>query len=202
MPHESEQMNNMRRFLTILLTVFVYSCVPYSDTPLTDPGKEKIDVSICGTWSWIGDCEPSYVHIGFEEISKQLGIIVVNFDKNGEIGLSKFSGHTSLLKKNRYLNLKLIRSEDEMPGYIFLKYRVTKKILEISIMDSTAIEKAIIDGLIKGEVKNEGSLFVKITESQKKLQKFIIQNDNKLFGKMIKLKRVKPHTCGKVKPVE
>lgn len=181
----------MRLLRTILSIMFIYSCVPLSDTPLTYSGKEKNDASVCGTWCWKDDCEYSYVHIGIDETTHQLVIIVVDVDKLGEIELLTFSGHTSLLKNNRYLNLKCTLPENEIPGYLFVKYSVTENTLGISIIDSTAIEKAIMDGSIKGEIINTGSLLVKITESQKELQTFIMKNDKTLFGKMIKLNRVK-----------
>ena len=96
----------MRYFLITFSIIFVLGCVPYSDNPLTTPGKEQIDSAIFGTWFWKDDNESGYIHIGPDKKSKLLRLLMLEFDRNGELAVSEFSGHTSSLEGSRYLNLK------------------------------------------------------------------------------------------------
>ena len=172
----------MRYPLITFMFIFMLSCVPYSDNPLTDPNKQTMDSTIYGTWFWKDENESGYIHIGLDEKSKFLRVIMLDFDSNGELGSSEFSGHTSSLGESRYLNLKWVLPADEMVGYMFVKYVVRKETLGISLMDIATTEKAIKYGLLKGEVKKDNwYTSVHITEDQKRLQQFILKNDKELF---------------------
>lgn len=172
--------------------VFMLSCVPYSDNPLTDPNEQTMDSTIYGTWFWKDENESGYIHIGLDEKSKFLRVIMLDFDSNGELGSSEFYGHTSSLGENRYLNLKWVLPADEMGGYTFVKYVVREETLGISLMDIHATEKAIKYGFLQGEVnKTNWSMSVHINEDQKRLQQFILQNDKELFKNMKYLPKLK-----------
>ncbi len=180
----------MRYFLLIFLAFFILSCVSYSDTPLTDPKPKKLDLSVCGTWLSKDDNESGYIHAGIDKKTKLLKVLMINYNKFGEIEISEFSGHTSRLKNNRYLNLKWVQPKDENPGYLFIKYIIKEEALWISIINPSPLEKAIVDGSLKGVIKSNGSSYVHITENQKKLQKFILKNDKILFKEMKKLNKL------------
>jgi len=79
---------------------FLGGCVPYSDNPLTDPNKEKIDRAILGTWFWNEESDSGFVHIGLNKESKLLQVIMIEHDKDGTIDVSEFNGHTSSLGNN------------------------------------------------------------------------------------------------------
>ena len=183
----------MRYFLITLLTIFVLGCVPDSDNPLTDSNKEQIDSSILGTWFWKDENESGFIHIGRDEKSKLLTLIMVDFDRDEEVEASEFSGHTSLLEENKYLNLKWVHPpQAEITGYIFVKYVVSSSSLGIALMDSEIVEKAIKNGSLKGKLKKDKwSFSVHITEGQKKLQGFIRQKDKELFPEMKYLQKLK-----------
>jgi len=182
----------LRYFFIIFLLCLTIGCIPHSDNPLTDPDKEKIDLSILGTWFWKDDNESGYIHIGLAKESKLFRLIVLEFGKDGKMEVLEFSGHSSLLNGNKYLNVKRVPPADEITGYMFLKYIVTETRLGISVMDNIMVEKAIKAGSLKGKVK-KGKWFssVHITEGQKKLQEFILQNDKELFKEMKYLPRLK-----------
>ena len=182
----------MRYFLITFSIIFVLGCVPYSDNPLTTPGKEQIDSAIFGTWFWKEDNESGYIHIGPDKKSKLLRLLMLEFDRDGELEVSEFSGHTSSLEGSRYLNLKWVRpAQGDITGYMFIKYRVSSGSLGIALMDSKVAEKAIKKGLLKGEVKkSDWSSSVRITEGQEKLQKFILRKDNELFPEMKYLQKL------------
>ena len=173
----------MRYFLITFSIIFVLGCVPYSDNPLTDPSKDQIDSSILGTWFWKDENESGYIHIGLYEKSKLLRLIMLEFDRDGELEASEFSGHTSSLEGNKYLNLKWVRpAQDEITGYMFIKYMVRSGSLGIAFMDSEVAEKAIKRGSLKGKVKKVNwSSSIRITEGQKNLQEFILRKDKELF---------------------
>jgi hypothetical protein len=183
----------MRYFLITLLIIYLPGCIPYSDNPITDADKEQIDASILGTWFWKDENESGYIHIGRDEKSKLLRLIMLEFDRDGELEASEFSGHTSSLEGNKYLNLKWVRpAQDKITGYMFMKYVVSSDSLGIAFMDSGLVEKGIKDGALKGKVeKGNWSSSVRITEGQKKLQKFILRNDKTLFPEMKYLPKLK-----------
>jgi hypothetical protein len=181
----------MRYILSITLLFFIVGCVPYSDTPLTDAGKQEMDSSIYGTWFWNEKNESGYVHIGMDKESNLLKVMMLSFQSDGKLDVSEFAGHTSCLENNRYLNLKWIRPTDENPGYLFVKYEVSDAVLKISIIDADPVEKAIKDGVLKGEL-NDGNRTSSphITEAQQKLQLFIVKNDSALFTDRTALQRL------------
>lgn len=184
--------NFMRYFLIIFSIIFLLGCVPHSDNPITTPGEEKIDSSIFGTWFWKDENESGYIHIGLDEESKLLRLLMLDFDRDGEIEVSEFSGHTSLLEGNRYLNLKWVRpAQDKITGYMFIKYVVSASSLGIALMDSNIVETAIKKGSLKGKVeKDAGSSSVRITEGQEKLRKFILRKDKDIFPEMKYVKKL------------
>ena len=172
----------MRKLLIIAFFIFLGSCIPYSDNPLTDPDKEKIDHSILGTWFWKDENESGYIHIGLEEKTKLLHVIMIDLDNDAEMDVSELSGHTSSLGGNKYLNLKWVRPADEVPGYIFVKYSVEGEKLGISLMSSEVVETAIKNGSLKGIAENGGwTSSPHITAEQKQLREFVLKNDKELF---------------------
>ena len=180
------------RYLIPFSIIFVLSCIPYSDNPLTAPGAEKVDSSLLGTWFWKEENGSGYIHIGLDRKSKLLRLLMLDFKSDGELEVSEFSGHTSSLDGNRYLNLKWLRpAQDEITGYMFVKYVVSPGFLGIALMDSEAAETAIKQGSLKGIVKEEDkSSSVRITEGQEKLQKFILRKDKELFPEMKYVKKL------------
>lgn len=181
----------MRYLLPILMFVSLLGCVPYSDNPLTDPSEQALDSSIYGSWFWKDENESGYVHIGLDKESHLLRVVMLEFDRNGELNVSEFSAHTSSLEDKAYLNLRWIRPADENPGYLLVKYQVRDERLGISLMDGSAAEKAIKEGLLKGKVGDDnwaGS--IQITEEQGKWQQFVGRNDKELFRETVYLHRL------------
>lgn len=172
----------MHYFWVAITVISLLGCVPSSDNPLTDPSEKTIDSSILGTYFWKDENEPGYIHIGIDKESNLLRLIMLELDKDGELEATEFSGHTSSLEKNKYLNLKCVRPANEFAGYIFVKYNVNQDLLGISIMKTNVVEKAINNGSLNGKVKKgKWSWSVHITEGQKKIQQFILRNDKELF---------------------
>lgn len=175
----------MRYLLTAFLIIILQACVPHSDNPLTEPDKDMIDASILGTWFWDEDNESGYVHIGLDQETNLLRVIMLDFDGDNKLDESEYSGHTSSLGDNKYINLKWVRpSQDEITGYMLIKYDVGTDSLGIALMNKDIAEKAVKDGSLKGSVKDEMFAAVHITDVQKQLQEFILQNDKELFAGM------------------
>ncbi|GMQ97389.1 MAG: hypothetical protein BMS9Abin15_1106 [Gammaproteobacteria bacterium] len=191
----------MRYFLLTFLILLLLGCVPGSDNPLTDPDKEKIDLSLLGTWYWKDENESGYIHIGLDEKTKLLRIIMSEFNKDGNLKSSELYGHTSSLQGNNYLNLRWVRQEQaENAGYLFIKYTVGPDSLGIALMNNGMVKEAIKAGSLKGKI-NEGrwSSSAYITEDQSKLRKFVLRNDKELFPEMKYLPRLKlPNQQGKM----
>jgi hypothetical protein len=182
----------MRYFLATLSIICVLGCIPHSDNPLTDFNKQEIDSSILGSWYWKDENETIYVHIGRGEESKLLRVVMLDIDAHGDLEVSEYSGHTSSLEGNKYLNIKLVRpAPDKIVGYMFVKYKLASDSLGFSLMDSRVAEKAIRDGALKGEVtKGKWISSIHITEGQKELQNFIVRKDKELFQEMKYLARL------------
>lgn len=179
----------MRYLLATLIIILAQGCVPHSDKPLTDP--DTIDPSIIGTWFWKDDNESGYLHIGLDKQLKLLRVIMLDFDSRDELEDSEYTGHTSSLGGNSYINLKWVRpDQDEITGYMLIKYTVSEDSLGIAFMDKDIAEKAVMDGSLKGSVKDEMFAPVHITEGQKQLQQFILQNDKELFTDMKYLQKL------------
>jgi hypothetical protein len=181
----------MRYGLVVFLLGIVVGCVPYSDNPITNVNQQPMDSSIRGTWFWKDANESGYIHFGIDKESKLLKVVMLEFDKNGELNVSELSGHTSTFVDGKYLNLKWVKPADENPGYLFVKYEVKDAGLEISLMDMDAVEKAIKDGSLSGEIKEGGLLSsVHITDTPEKLQQFVLKNDKELFPEKSQLHRL------------
>lgn len=183
----------MRYFIIIVSLGFVLSCVPHSENPLSEPNPAKIDLSILGTWFWKDENETGYIHIGLDEKSKLLKLVMIDIKSDGELNISEFFGHTSSLEGKNYLNLKWIRqTEFKIKEYIFVKYTVSQDSLGLALMDSDVVVRAIEGGSLKGKVgKDKFFSFITITEEQKKLQQFILQNDKALFPEIYHLPKLK-----------
>lgn len=183
----------MRYFLIIVSLGFLLSCVPYSENPLSEPDPEKIDLSILGTWFWKDENESGYIHIGLDEKSKLLKLVMIDFKSDRELDISEFFGHTSSMEGKNYLNLKWIRpTESKMNGYIFVKYIVDQESLGIALMNSEVVVSAIEGGSLQGKVeKDKFFSSIHITEGQKKLQQFILHNDKALFPEIKHLPKLK-----------
>ena len=182
----------MRFLLTTILIIFTQGCIPHSDKPLTDPEQETIDAAIMGTWFWNEEGETGYVHIGFDDESKLLRVIMLDTDRENRLDESEFLGHTSSIDGNRYLNLKYVRpAQTEITGYLFIKYTADANALGIAIMDRKLTETMIINGSLKGQV-NQNDMFapVHITDDQIQLQEFVRQNDKELFTEMKYLQKL------------
>ncbi len=179
----------MKRLIAILLSLFAVGCVVYSDHPITPEDKTAFDSLLFGTWFWNEKDEKGFLHFGIEEKSGLLHVMVVDLDKDGTQKVSEYLGHTSDLKGNKYLNLKQLRPDNKRKGYLFVKYRIKKNVLTISIIDNSTVEEAIKKGSLKGVVDDEKSI-TRITEEQKKLQNFILKNDKKLFDEETSINRL------------
>lgn len=184
--------NIMRNLLIILSLIFLLGCVPYSENPLTDFNEKDIDSLLLGTWFWNEPNESGYIHIGPNEKSKLLRVMMVDFDRDMELEVSEFSGHTSSVGGNKYLNLKRVRpAEDEISGYMFVKYAVSPDSLGIAFIDTGVVTKAIKAGTLRGEInKKDLTSSIRITAEQKKLREFIIQKDKELFPEIKSLPKL------------
>ncbi len=180
----------MRQFC-ISIFIILAGCVPYSDNPITDANVDTMDTSLYGTWFWKKENESGFIHFGYIYKSKLLHVMMLDIKNTGELDVSEYVGHTSLLKGNRYLNLKQLRPADESPGYLIIKYVIDKGRLGISIIDNDVVRKAIKDGSLKGELTKTGwSSSVHITAGQKKLRKFVLKQDKVLFKETVYLRRL------------
>ncbi len=183
----------MRSFIVLISMLFLSGCIPYSDYPLTPTNKDQIDQSIFGTWYWKKRAKSGYFHIGLDKETKLLRFTIIEMKDSGRLKSTEFIGHTSSFKGNNYLNLKWKTPEnDSSTGYILLKYSIDSDRLGIRAMNPKVVQKAIEAGVLKGKVgKDKWITSISIKENQKKLQKFILENDKTLFAEVVHLPKLK-----------
>jgi hypothetical protein len=146
----------LRKLPLLLFIGLLGGCIPYSLHPLTDPGAEPLDRALFGTWYWSESGGYGYIHIGGEEDAAVLRLVMLSIDKEGALEVTQFSGHTSSLGEQRYLNLKWLSPDPEDPDYLIVSYRIADGRLGIGLMDNDPVIAAIGEGNLAGTVTKEG----------------------------------------------
>ena len=150
-----------------------------------------IDGTVFGTWFWRDKSETGYVHIGTDDKSGLLKVIMIEQDNDGELESSEFSGHTSAVGENRYFNLKWVRPESENKGYMFVKYEVKNDTIVISLLREDGVEKAIEENILKGKIVRKKYVSdVCITDTPDKIGKFLQEKGDELFEEGVAMKRL------------
>jgi hypothetical protein len=186
---------------TIVLLGLVAGCIPYSENPLSFPQDQPLDASLYGTWFWEEDKETGYLHFGKDETSKLIRVIMVNFNRELNIEVSEFTGHSSTVGPKKYLNLKWVRPMSNSSGYMFIKYEVKGDSLGVALPSKDVVEKAIENGLLEGSVdKAKMVSTVRITAKPDKLRKFVLENDRKLYKEIVYIDKVRLHKQSMHKP--
>jgi len=184
----------MARLVSIFICIMlIWGCIPYSDNPITEPDEEKIDTAIFGSWFWNDAQDSGYIHIGRDEDTRMMRLVMSEFDKHGQLKVSEFLGHTSTLAGKTYMNLKWVRPAGDQPGgFLLVKYAMRPDALGLAVMSPGAVEEAIKSSALEGKLK-KGNLTseIRITAVSRQLQRFIQLNDQKLFPEMVYLQRVK-----------
>lgn len=188
----------MRTFLTVLAIIILAGCVPYADKPLTDFGDQKIDSTLFGSWCWKDDNEQGYIHIGLNEKNGKLNVTMTEF-KGHRIKTTQFSGHTSILKSNRYMNLKQTVPKDNAPGWLIIKYSTSADSLTVGLMNFPPVKDAIKNKKIEGVIEDEKNPYTVIKDSRKNLQQFLIDHDASLFDRFTRFSRLKNDCAGLLK---
>lgn len=122
----------MKHLLIISAIIFFLTagCIPSSDNPLTKPILGNPGNELIGSWFWKETDETGFLHIGKDQKKELLQITMIAFKKDGEVDTTEFIGHISKLSSNNYLNLKWVKPENFIKGYLFIKYRVIGDDLE------------------------------------------------------------------------
>lgn len=169
-------------FLLLMLAISMAACVPDSKNPLTGFDRQAMDASVYGSWFWKDDEESGYLHFGQEQESGMLQLMMVELNSNGKINVTRMRGHTSQLGNKHYLNLKFVPADEDLGEYIIMKYEISEKGLGLSFMDTSIIEKAIVESVLAGRVEKKGHVSsVHLLDTSKKLQQFVRENDKTLF---------------------
>jgi hypothetical protein len=183
-----------RNLALILLFGLLGGCIPYSLHPLTDPGAEPLDPALIGSWYWSESGGYGYIHIGREEEDAAvLRLVMLSIDKEGELEVSQFSGHTSLLGERRYLNLKWQPPDPADPDYLTVSYRIADGRLGIALMDNDPVIAAIRSGELAGTVTKSGWFTsVRVSAAPVDWRSFVRAEHEALFPEMQFLNRLRP----------
>jgi hypothetical protein len=182
----------MKRLFLVILVLLSTSCIPYSDSPLSDQSKEVLDASIIGTWFWNEESDQGYVHIGKDTDDKTLLITMVEFKNDGRVVTTEFRGFTSKLSSQHFLNLAWTRPKESETGYFFMKYGISGGTLECSFPDLGFLADAVKSGALKGKILSPGELMpsIRIHADQTELRNFFLKNDAALFTNSSQLKKL------------
>jgi hypothetical protein len=175
----------MRYLCWVWLAAVFSGCIPYSDNPLTAPDKQAPDAAILGTWFVHEEGETVYLHMGIDEKTKGLRVVMVEFDREGEVKTSELSGHTSQLQDKTYLNLRWVSPAESEAGYLFVKYAVVGERIGIGLIRSDAVEKAIRKKGIQGIIdETQKPSSIRLTDSSEKLRAYCERHDAALFEEL------------------
>ncbi len=181
--------------------VFLSSCIPDSEKPLSDPALANIDKRLVGVWYFVNvDGDATYVHFEAKD-SHWMQALTVDHMKEGGLRAdsdSLYEFFISEIGKDRYMNFIVFPKEKskEAPTYFFGKYDILADgSLLIWIMNNEdAVRVAIEAGRLKGVVsgKKDWTQSVRIKDSAEKIIAFITTTDPKtLFTeKAMKLKKI------------
>jgi hypothetical protein len=183
----------MRYLWWVWLLTILNGCIPYSDNPLTAPDKEGPDPAILGTWLLHEEGESIFLHMGRDEKTQGLRVVMVEFQKDGEVKTSELIGHTSRLGKFTYMNLRWDRPEEQEAGYLFLKYQVAGERIGLGLIRSDAVETAIREGGIQGRIEDtQIPSSTRLTDSSEHLREFVQKHDADLFEELKWMDRLFP----------
>jgi len=182
----------MRYLIGMMLVLLLTGCGVYSQYPVTSYDKTQIDSKLYGSWFWQEKDDSGYIHIGLDDQNERLKIVMVGINREGEINIMEFEGHSSTLGENHYLNLKQIQPvEERNEGYMIIKYFIKSNMLNIGIMSDIAVTEAIQAKVLQGKI--EGKKYIQnvfVSEKEEVLQKFLSTHDSVLFPEMKALEKV------------
>lgn len=171
--------------LCLALIIF-NGCIATFEHPLTPVSEQFKDPDIIGTWIKAAKNEIGFIHIGKDEQTGKLLVVMTSFESDGKIDLSILTGHISKIKSGSYLNLKWVRPEKKNEkGYYLVKYRVEGSSLKLFSVDDRVIEHDIEQGVIEGKLEVTQA-YVTVTKAyvtadSKALAQYISKNDTILF---------------------
>ncbi len=204
----------------VALTCMLSGCCPTTSLhPLSDPDNPKFDERLSGAWLLSDDNGRTYLHIGKGE-GRYTEIRFVEHRSDGSLDTGAFIAFPSFIDGECFLNItSAVQTEESFDGYIFVMYGfIDSDRLTLTIWDEQAIENAIRNGLLKGEItdqRNGGQgreskvkvQCVRITDDSQSLERFVtsygikkIFNNHlgtfeRIGGKDARRKRVQPETA-------
>jgi hypothetical protein len=142
-------------FIILVLLIFILSgCCPTTSLhPLSDPDHLTFDERLFGAWQATIDNSPVYLHIGKGKDNFTMLLLVGN-NGNGFQDTMTFTVFPASIDGDGFLNVQsLSQLEEKFDGYIFAMYEIIDyNRLHLFTWDEEAIEKAIREGRLKGEI--------------------------------------------------
>lgn len=141
----------------VALTCTLSGCCPTTELhPLSDPGNPAFDERLSGAWLLSDDNGRTYLHIGKGE-GRFTEIRFVEHRSDGSLDTGAFIAFPSFIDGDSFLNIKsAVQAEESFVGYVFVMYGfIDSNRLTLAIWDEQAIENAIRNGLLKGEITDQ-----------------------------------------------
>jgi len=135
------------------MIVFSGCCPTTSLHPLSNPDSITSDERLFGTWGLANEGSTAFLHIGRGE-DGYTEIQYVEHKQDARLDIVSFLTFPSLIDDDSFLNVEPAElSEGDFEGYIFIHYELLDdNRLSLSGWDEPAIEQAIEDELIRGEI--------------------------------------------------
>ena len=172
------------------LACLLSACVPYAETPLSDPQQAAIDTALIGSWQGGEPGDRVFVHIGAAD-EHHVRILTVEHTRSGQLKTLEYLAHSSRAGDHSYLNLVEQNSEASARGYVLIRYRVDEKgDLRIALPNLAGIKTAIKSGGLAGRVEEGefGDAF--ITASAADTTAYLNDHQAELFEKEVTLNRL------------
>lgn len=177
--------------ICLLLILILTACVPYSDHPLTPLAKAVEDPALIGDWYVDENDKRTFFHILRGEKAGDIRIRIEEENETEPGEFSILSGHLGKLAGERYMNLLSNDPKDDIPGFMFVRYRIEDGKLGISLSDPSRLEQAIKSKALEGElIKSKWFTTAHITAGTRQLQRFMAENQADVFMEIRYLQRL------------
>lgn len=169
-----------RSALLLLLCFLLAGCVE-SDFPLSDFAPLAPDHPLLGSWVAKDGEQSAYLHIGNQEDG--LKLLEVEIDDKGKLKSETYVAHASAVAGKEYLNVRF--AHEGTTVYYLLKFSLAgKDTLHLWLPDYDFMAEAVKKGMIAGSVQSGKWVpKVQLSASQADLQKFVADNDARIYPK-------------------
>lgn len=181
--------NQLKLLLTAILCLFLSSCDVVFVNSLIDPKDSIVDKNLLGKWKVLKDSlyENDLIEI---KLSGQKLIITTASKELKDKLMDEF--YTISCNEKSFIIAAYTGSVEKkkQQGYVVIRYKVENDSLKLWLTDPTMFKAAIREGKLSGKAGEAFDSTI-IAESANEAKKFLCSSDDKMFGYLGEVKRVR-----------